>query len=95
LASQLDIPPPIYTDSLIENLERIYEHPRAAIQVPRLMDLVVYDYIIPRIELQRESLQMMFADDVVLIAKMAKNVITFLENAIGFPRKIMEPLFSM
>jgi hypothetical protein len=37
----------------------------------------------------------MFADDVVLIAKMAKNVITFLENAIGFPKKIMEPLLSM
>jgi len=57
--------------------------------------LIVYDYIIPKKKIERNDLQAVFSEDIELLSKMGKNVVTFLEKAVGFPRSIMQPLLEM
>jgi hypothetical protein len=91
----LEIPPPAYTEPLINNIERIFEHPRIAIKVPLFLEIIVYDYIVAEKNLDRLQLEKFFGSDITLLAKLSKNVISFLERATGFPKEIMEPLLKM
>jgi hypothetical protein len=93
--SQIDVPPPKYTDYLVDYIERIYEHPRAAIQVPRFLDVIINEFIIPKNDIDKNILQKTFNGDLSILAKMSKNVVIFLERAIGFPKEILQPLLSI
>jgi hypothetical protein len=90
----LNVPPPEYIDTLVDILERIFEHPASAIQVPRFLEVLIYDYIIPRKTIERKDLELFFGD-ISITAKMSKNIVGFLERAIGFPKDIMGPLMSL
>jgi hypothetical protein len=91
----IEIPPPEYLNPLLDNLQRIYEHPNIAIQVPRFLDLVTYDYMLRAKDIDKNELDSFFGIDLILLAKMAKNVVTFLDKAIEFPKEIVDPLMKI
>ena len=91
----LQIPPPPYTDLVVDILDRFYEHPSIAIQVPRFLELLIYEYILPSNDIDKTVIQAFFPIDITLLVKMSKNVVTFLEKVIGFPKSIVNPLFKL
>ena len=52
----------------------------------RFLDVMIYDYIIPKKEPDKKQLEEFFSVDITLLAKLAKNMITFLERATDFPK---------
>ncbi len=78
----LKIPPPEYTELLIELVMRIIQHAQYAREMPRLMDYLLYESVIweqdvkndlMRAEMQLDEKQMDF------IIKLGKNIILFMD----------------
>jgi len=91
----LQVPPPKYTEPLVDLMDRFYERPTVAQRVPRLLDLLTYESIIPGKEVDKSRVKLFFGEDVEILAKMSKNVVTFLERATGFPTEVVESGFRM
>lgn len=66
-----------------------------AIKVPRFLDILVYDYIIPEKNPDVKELENFFSSDITILAKLSKNVVSFLERATGFPKELMESLLKL
>lgn len=73
-----DVPPPDYAAALIDIVERLFARETQALQVPRLLDLIVYEVALKSGEVTSEILSPLFQGDLELILKLAKNILFFL-----------------
>lgn len=88
------IPPPEYTDNLIELMNRLLKNPKYSTQIPRFLDFITFEYILNDKNIDRAELAQLFPEiDLDLLAKMSKNLIRFLDPQIE-SRKVMNKLLS-
>lgn len=91
----LEIPPPNYALHLVDLLERFYERPNIAIQVPRFLEIVVYDFLLREKEQSDLLLSTAFPEKIEMLKKMSSNVVTFLSRGIGFPPSEIESVLKI
>jgi hypothetical protein len=88
----IQIPPPSYANDLVDVLERFYERPVVAVSVPRYLETIIYDSVIPETNLDKRVLAEYFHLDIELLNKMARNVLIFLERSVHLPKDITNRL---
>jgi len=87
--TQLNIEPPEYTYSLIEVVERLMDKPKTAREIPRFLDFIFYEYLLNGKEIVQEEIRNFFFEDLDLLSKLSKNVISF-----AVDKEISEQMFK-
>jgi hypothetical protein len=83
-------PSPSYTDALVNHIERIIEHPDFAVHVPRFLEIMAYD-LNGHVEGEdKKNVENFLNADISMIAKLARNLIGFLEHSTSFPPDILK-----
>ena len=88
-----EVPPPDYTESLVDIVERLLARETQAHQVPRLLDLVVYEGVLKSGEVTSEILSPLFQGDLELTLKLAKNILFFLFDHTKLDKEQVADLF--
>jgi hypothetical protein len=73
-----DVPPPEYTESLIDIVERLLARETHASEIPRLLDLVVFEGVLKSGPVAPEIFSSLFHGDLEFTLKLAKNLLFFL-----------------
>ena len=75
--------PPDYTEDLIRLIGRLMDKAEYSIELARFMDFFMYNYILEDKEVNKLYLKILFTKDLDLIAKLAKNIIRFVDPLSG------------
>lgn len=86
----LQLTPPEYTKPLIDLIERCNNNPKEAIQVPRFLDFICYEFLMKETEIDLDKLKKLFPDSIDLIAKLTKNIVNFVMDQKNVPQNLFE-----
>jgi len=90
----LRLVPPEYTKALIDLIDRLIQKPNLAINVPRFLDLICYEYLMKGKEIDYERVKKIFPEKTDFVAKLSKNVIRFLITQRNIPQEMYENLLN-
>lgn len=96
LLGEIKIPPPIYTEKLIELLERLLDKPYLSIHIPRFLDYWLYESAIRQSTIDQDRLLTIFklsSEEMDILAKLSKNIVRFLDPKAD-QHEYLKPLLS-
>lgn len=75
-----DIPPPPYTDSLLDLIERALRHPKEAVLMPLFSEHLLFDYVIPGLTIDPQAIERIFQRPYGQLLGHYRDYIFFLSN---------------
>jgi len=89
-----EVPPPPYSEGLIDIVERLLARETSAAGVPRLLDLVAYEVVLKSGKVTPHILSTLFQGDLDLTLKLGKNTLFFLFDHTNLAREHVADLLG-
>jgi|GEM_PF-2440753 len=91
----MEIPIPSFTSNLIELVERLLAKPKQAVEIPRFLDIALYEYCLKDKEVDEKVLKRIFPHDFNLILKLSKNILNFIIKNCNLAEEFFGDLLSL
>lgn len=92
--SNLRIPPPEYSNTLIDLATRMIQRPTISPHVPRFLDFVCFEFLFKNRKIDVEKVKEVFPLGTDMIAKLSKNVTKFVVENGNIPESMFENLME-
>lgn len=92
--SNLKIPPPEYSSSLIDLVTRMVQRPTISTHVPRFLDFICFESLFRNRKIDVEKVKELFPSDLEMIAKLSKNVAKFVIDNGNIPESMFKNLME-
>lgn len=80
LGDLYNIPPPQYTDSLLDLIERALKHPKEAVLMPLFSEHVIFDYVLPGVSIDAQAIEQVFQRPYTQLLSHYRDYIFFLSR---------------
>ena len=92
--SDIKIPPPEYSASLTNLVERMVQRPAVSVEVPRFLDYVCFEFLFKDRQIDEKIIGRLFPKETSFIAKMSKNVAKFITENAGISEDVYKNLID-
>ena len=94
LGNLYDIPPPQYTDSLLDLIERALKHPREAVLMPLFSEYMLFDYVLPGVTIDPQATELVFRRPYTQLLSHYRDYIFFLSRISPSIKEFLQILLS-
>jgi hypothetical protein len=92
--NDLKLPPPEYSASLVDLVERMVQKPAISVEVPRFLDFVCFEFLFKDKKIDEKVIEEFFPANTSLIAKMSKNIAKFIIDNAGISEGVYKDLMD-
>lgn len=94
LGNFYNIPPPPYTDSLLDLIERALKHPREAVLMPLFSEHILFDYVLPGVTINPQAIELVFRRPYTQLLSHYRDYIFFLSRISPSIKDFLQILLS-